>query len=1229
MIRSIANRVFTKTIFYLSEDKRTNIHLTMKTILTFITSSRQTLLLWVIVFLITFSSLSYIVSIQSPPLNNLVKIETTTARLPQNIPYKGNIQLIDVSLEWGLNFIHQQKSNEISTVSDTLGSGVCAIDYNNDGWTDLYFVGGSGNTRYYGRSSWWNTSTFGKLFKNHEGKYLEDVTKKVGLDFISEGMGCAVHDINKDGFSDILITSIHSNHLFKNNKGDSFSDVTGISNISTSGWSTGAVFGDFNKDGLPDLYIPKFIKFKKDSKTLESNSGFQAFKSVAFNPQFYDPEPNQLFLNQGNFSFKNVTEKFNVGNKSGRSLGAYWVDLNKDSWIDLLVINMPPTPNEVYINNKGLELLIADETYDSLRGTGNHSLIATSLIQNSTREFFSTSNSQFPLELLKQKNITNTINEYLFKNVSYFFNLNSSKLSSLNHWGAVSGDFNNDKYQDIFTANGNLFADQDSPFLPSGQPNTLLINNFGKQFSTIKVSEPINGSSRSTITADLNNDGQLEIIITNNNGAAQILEPTLITKDSTPNNWIGFILRNTASLKGEPGTIKIKTGEIIQSRSLLPSSNYLSQSSNHLHFGLGKNTNINTVSINTSKHSFTVKNLSSGHYYLVDLHTNKIKKLPNSKFEYPIKKLAKSLSINSLDYLIQILLKNNNSEYIKVIPLIWEKMESVQKLSTLKSLKNIKNILELNLALTALQDKDSKVVIAAIRILKKSEIEQIMPHLIKQLYNKNTDIQCAITNTISFFFKEEEAMVYQKNLSIKPLIKGLEKGTIKQKICIIKALGDSENSRAVSPLLNIILPNSEEEASLIIAAIDALSEIRDSRSIEPIIAISKSIKTTPPEIRAAALIALSRMKEKHINDIINKLIFSKLSSDNKNKQIEAISLLENIYKHKNYFLIQPFIYKESIKPIIKDIIHSLSIEIKSNLNREEKSLIVSLINISMVTKDSESIDSLLHIIKQKNNKSNNKVITKLLNISSPSTKVSSTLNTISNDKSIKHLIFLLNSDKLHDKGKIKLINLIIRKMVKTNITRDEVNYFFTLLNKNNSSALLNKILLTRSLVLYNKTLFTICSKTQSSIQVSVIDKILINKINHPKEFLECVYNKNSSHTSLSKSNRLQLRTLLIKLINKKDENLKLKGMLFVNAMLHDKIITTMLKQYIQYISKEHINLALNAIEKHGLEKIFNTFIWDTAKNTNNPDSLRMHAILLANKLSSIQAYNYLKTYNAQ
>ena len=1182
---------------------------------------------WIVTLTSSTVLLIFILYQQDEPLHKLPVTNKVSPPKP-NISSSNEFQLIDVSLDWHLNFVHQQRAKGVSAITDTLGAGVCAIDYNNDGWTDLYFVGGSGNTRRYGRASWWHKTTGGRLFENRQGQYLKDVTESAGLNFTISGMGCAVDDINADGFNDILITGIDANRLFKNNGDGSFSDVTVTSSISSLGWSTGAVFGDFNNDGLPDLYIAKFIKFKKDATTFEENSGFQSYDSAAFDPSLYDAEANQLYLNKGGFLFEDVTEKFNVANQNGRSLGARWIDLNNDTWLDLIVINQHPSPNEVYINRYSQEFIVAKDTFNVLKGTGNHDFIDADFNNDGHTGFFLTRGSQLPIQLFQFQNIEISGNQSRFKDVSHTFGLTDTKLTPLTHWGAVSGDFDNDGYKDVFIANGKAIPDPDSHFVALSQPNTLLMNKSGKRFSIAKNNDIalINNSSRAAITTDLNNDGRLEIVVTNNNGSIQILKPEPFKDENKKtSHWIGFELINAHSVNEKTGTIEIEHKRIRQTRNLLPSTGFLSQSEKRFHFGLSDSKQIDRVTIKIPKTTFTIKNLAADHYYAIDLLTGKTERLTYSRKVNPLEPLAKVIDTDALSYLAKILLKNNIPEQFRALSVIWHRSDSEHRLVMLKSFTQIENLFGLKLTILALSDPRPEVVITAINILKNSEIEETMDALISQLYVSNTDIQCAAANTLAFFFREEEAVIFQKNLALKHLIRILENDDEQIQICAAKALGASESKRAVVPLLKLISPSTQSKNSLKTAAINALSEIRDSQVISHLSALIGSQNSKPSE-KAAAFIALARMQSGNLQQLLKNHIHSTLESSDSSSQNEAIHILSNLYKHANTIFIQRYLQQDNINTSLKKIIRHLDPPHDDAINDKPFSVMLSLIDIIGATRNTSLINFLISGSESDHHEIRKHALIALLSVSATLNNQNTLIaHNILSQQSIETLIALLRLPEIKTtSGKALLITTIENKIRNANIVPDQLKSIFLILDNETVAVLITKLMSGELSHQQQRILLSVCSTTQTAVKVVNL-KNLPASTKLEEEFLDCVYNPKAIHIPISIPFTLELRKTLSQRLENKTIDIQKRHRLLSNAMVHDAVIANhFFKKHSGNFSEKNMALALNAIEYHNISRQYQALIWKTMKNSGNSDRLRMQAAWLAYKTSPNEVIDFLK-----
>ncbi|MBK6511058.1 MAG: VCBS repeat-containing protein [Haliea sp.] len=360
-------------------------------------------------------------------------------------------QFKDATLDWNVVAAHQQTDEQLSALTETLGAGVCAIDANKDGWDDLFFVGGSGHTRHYGRKSWWHVDAGNRLLLNINGHHFTDITEQSGLGNLQWGMGCAVGDLDNNGWPDLIVTGVDSNTIYSNTGNANFVDVTADSGIAAEIWSTGASLADYNNDSLIDVYISNYVAYKKGAPTYERNKGFVS-NEVSFDATLYDPLPNK----------------------------------------------------EDDFDNDGInEMLITQN--------GGAAPIFAARASGGAEKF---SDKAWVSGIADRRNL-NVVN-----------------------WGAASGDFNNDGNVDLYIANGDLKPDLDSPFVAQAQHNQILLGLGNGKFVRARASHDASNplSSRSAITADLNNDGTLEIIVTNNNDPLQIFENI----SETNHHWIGL-----------------------------------------------------------------------------------------------------------------------------------------------------------------------------------------------------------------------------------------------------------------------------------------------------------------------------------------------------------------------------------------------------------------------------------------------------------------------------------------------------------------------------------------------------------------------------------------------------------------------------------------------------------------------------------------------------------------
>ena len=256
----------------------------------------------------------------------------------------------DATLSSGLHFIHWQGGQKLEGLDETTGSGACVLDYDNDGWMDLFLVNGSGQSHFYRRTQWWQKPVSSALYRNESDGTFQEVTEGAGLRQTRWGMGCVTGDLDNDGDSDLFLTTLGQNVLYRNNGDGTFTEVTTASGIQGEGWSTSAVLADYDQDGLLDIYVVNYLSYPKGAHTFERDSGFQASARPSFDPTLFNSLPNQLYHNRGGLVFEEVAQSAGVEDASGRGLAALWLDVNQDGYPDLVVSNDKGFPNSLFIN---------------------------------------------------------------------------------------------------------------------------------------------------------------------------------------------------------------------------------------------------------------------------------------------------------------------------------------------------------------------------------------------------------------------------------------------------------------------------------------------------------------------------------------------------------------------------------------------------------------------------------------------------------------------------------------------------------------------------------------------------------------------------------------------------------------------------------------------------------------------------------------------------------------
>jgi len=514
----------------------------------------------------------------------------------------------DVTGAAGLQFHHNSGAYGGKLLPETLGSGCAFLDYDADGWQDILLVNGmdwAGHKR--------ERSTL-RLYRNNRNGTFTDVTRNAGLDLEMYGMGVAVGDYNNDGFPDILITCVGQNRLFRNTGKGTFVDVTAKSGLGgRQALSTSALWFDFDRDGLLDLFVCNYVRWSPEHDVFCSLDG--KHKSYC-TPEAYRGETCWLFHNRGDGTFEDITAKSGIFDSSSKSLGASMFDHDQDGWPDLLVAN-DTQPNKLYRNQRN----------GTFKDVGLEAGVALSM-EGKARAGMGIDIGDFLNSGTPGIAITNFDNEMVglyrasgkgsYEDVATQSGIGLPSKNSLG-FGCVFFDANLDSYLDLAVVNGHI---DDTVRNIQGnvgyaQPPQLFLNDGKGVFRDVAADLDSSFShpkvARGLAYGDFDRDGDLDLLITSNNGPAYLYR----NDQSSGNQSIRFRLIGSKSNRDAIGTtVRIEYGGALQSRMVRSGSSYLSQSELPATFGLGKRDQIDRVLIQwPSGLSEEYKNLSAGKAY--------------------------------------------------------------------------------------------------------------------------------------------------------------------------------------------------------------------------------------------------------------------------------------------------------------------------------------------------------------------------------------------------------------------------------------------------------------------------------------------------------------------------------------------------------------------------------------------------------------------------------------
>jgi len=515
----------------------------------------------------------------------------------------GPVVFVDDSEKAGLtHWTHKMGTPEKNYIIETKGGGIGLIDYDNDGWLDIYVVNGSTFDALSGKE----TPPHAALFHNNHDGTFTDVAAKAGVTNDRWGFGVAIADYDSDGWPDIFVSNFGKNRLYRNNHDGTFTDVAEKAGVTLGNWSSGATWGDYDGDGKLDLFVAGYLHW--DMTNLPSSGGeggssnaFCTFRgeAVACGPRGLKGEPDHLFHNNGDGTFTDVSEKAGVADKPGYyGLGAVFVDINNDGKVDLLVGN-DSTPNYMYLN-KG-DGTFEDASYasgfalnEAGRETASMGIAVGDYQNNGMLAIFDTTFSDDYKPFYRNEGDGN------LTDISYQLGIAEVSVPFLS-WGDAFLDYDNDGWKDLIMSDGHVYPQADKyAWGTSWKQRPMLFHNLdGKKFETVPAVEGTGLAAviagRGLAVGDLFNDGKQDVVINVMDGHPVLLRNVSPDK----NHWLELkLVGGVKSPRDAVGaTVYVTAKGMKQREDAISGGSYLSTNDPRLHFGLGAATSVDAIEI--------------------------------------------------------------------------------------------------------------------------------------------------------------------------------------------------------------------------------------------------------------------------------------------------------------------------------------------------------------------------------------------------------------------------------------------------------------------------------------------------------------------------------------------------------------------------------------------------------------------------------------------------------
>ena len=518
---------------------------------------------------------------------------------PASSLYAGPAWFIDESQAAGLTMLNV--NGGVTTkkyIIETTGSGVAVMDYDNDGWPDIFIVNGTTLDAHDDRAS---APPTGHLYHNNHDGSFRDVTRTAKLGETGWGQGACVGDYDNDGYDDLYVTAYGINRLYHNEHNGTFKEVAREAGVAGDGraWSTGCAFIDYDRDGKLDLMVATYVDFDVTTAPQPGKGLMCIWKGtpVMCGPRGLAYKPNLLYRNLGGGKFADVSQTSGIQKTYGHyCFSITTLDYDEDGWPDIYIA-CDSTPSILYRNNRngtftdvaadagvafnedGREQAGMGSTVGDYDSDGHLDIFKTNFSDDTSSLYRNLGNATFESEIFESGLSLNT--QYL-------------------GWGTSFLDADNDGRPDLLSANGHVYPEVDTAHLGSAyrEPRLFYWNAGSGKFKDLSTqcgpgcTQP--AASRGLAIADFWNEGRVSAVV-NNMSATPML---LVNVAANTNHWLGVVLRGTRSNRDGIGArVTLRVGQARMVQEVRSGSSYLSSSDLRLHFGLGASTHVDAIEV--------------------------------------------------------------------------------------------------------------------------------------------------------------------------------------------------------------------------------------------------------------------------------------------------------------------------------------------------------------------------------------------------------------------------------------------------------------------------------------------------------------------------------------------------------------------------------------------------------------------------------------------------------